>query len=173
MSDNTGVKVKTALELEASQQIPDIQPVSPDVQPLEPEERARRYEELRRRTMMSRIYAKCKNPAIEVRWIRKDDPNDIALHEHWGFSVAKEPNPKAPKEKRRFDTAIPPREDGTYICGDVILYEIAKDDYDFYLNQNRATANALIEHGQRVFRDEASKLEVQTFVRDKSGRRQA
>jgi len=138
---------------------------------LTPEERAARYEELRKRSAISRIYAKARNPAIEVRWVRKDDLNDIALHEYWGFKIAREPNPKAPKEKRRFDTAVPPRDDGTYVCGDVILMEIAKDDYDFYLNQNRAIANSMISDGQRAFRDEAEKLDVATYVRDKSGRR--
>ena|SRR5215831_13665414 len=137
---------------------------------LTPEERVARYEELRRRSAMSRIFAEARNPAIAVRWVRKDDPNDLALHEWWGFIIAKEPNPKAPKEKRRFNTAIPPREDGTYVCGDVILMEIAKDDYDFYLNQNRAMANSMIDNGQKAFRDEAEKLEVATFMRDKTGR---
>ena len=47
--------------------------------------------------------------------------------------------------------------------------EIAKDDYDYYLNQNRALANEMIPQGQRAFRDEAAKLEVTTFTRDRSG----
>jgi len=137
---------------------------------LTPEQRVTRYEELRRRASMSKIYARCRNPEIEVRWIRRNDPADIALHEWWGFTLATEPDPKAPRVKRRFDTAIPPREDGTYICGDVILYEVPKDVYDFYLNQNRATANSMISDGQKAFRDEAEKLEVATFMRDKTGR---
>jgi len=138
---------------------------------LTPEERALRYEELRRRTARSRIFARCRNAAIEVRWIRKDDPTDISFHKWLGFKLASEPNPKAPEDRRRFETAIPPNEDGTYTCGDVILYEIPKDDYDFYLNQNRATANSMIENGQRAFRSEAEKLEVTTFTRDKSGQK--
>ena len=158
-------KTESAEPLKGSAPTPEFQ--EPRI--LTPEERALRYEELRRRQLNSRIFAEARNPAIAVRWVRKDDPNDIALHEWWGFIIAKEPNPKAPKDKRRFHTAIPPREDGTYICGDVILMEIAKDDYDFYLNQNRATANEMIPQGQRAFREEAAKLDVVTYARDKSG----
>src|SRR5262252_3048136 len=148
----------------------DPTPLVGPLSSLTPEQRAARYEELRRRAALSKIYARCNNPEIEVRWIRKDDPTDIAYHEWMGFTVATEPDPEAPRAKRRFDTAIPPRLDGTYICGDVILYEVPKDVYDFHLNQNRAIANSMISDGQKAFRDEAEKLEVATFMRDKTGR---
>jgi len=137
---------------------------------LTPEQRAARYEELRRRSAKSRIFARSKNPAIEVRWIRKDDPTDIAFHKWLGFRVAMEPYPKARIEDRLFETSVPPNLDGTYTCGDVILYQSAKDDYDFHLNQNRAMANSMISDGQKAFRDEAEKLEIATFMRDKTGR---
>lgn len=135
---------------------------------LTPEERERRYEELRRRQEIPRTFAECRDPSIEVRWVRKDDANDISLHEWLGFKIAKD-NAKLPKDKRRFNTAIPPNEDGHYVCGDVILMEIPKDDYDFYLAEGVRRSTASVDGGKKVFIDEAKKREVPVFIRDKAG----
>lgn len=137
-------------------------------QPMTPEEREARYEELRRRSQISQIFAECRNPNIAVRWVRKDDPNDIALHEWMGFRIAKD-NPRVAKEKRRFNTAIPPKEDGTYVLGDVILMEIPKDDYDFFVNEGIQRSRELVDGGKKAFVSEANKLGVPTFQRDQVG----
>ncbi len=136
---------------------------------LSAKERAARHEELRRRSSQSAIFAECKNPDIAVRWVRKDDPNDISLHEWMGFQIAKEPDPKAERAKRRFNTSVSPREDGTYVLGDVILMEIQKDDYDFFVNEGIERSRQQVDGGKETFRHEAAKLDVPTFERDKAG----
>ena len=142
------------------------EPETPPV-PLTPEERERRYEELRQRSANSRIYVEPRDPNIAVRWVR-NDPHDISLHEWMGFKFAKD-NPKLPKEQRRFQTTVQLREDGTYILGDVILMEIARDDYEFYINEGIQRSRDLVHAGKRAFRTEAAKLDVPTFERDKAG----
>jgi hypothetical protein len=146
-------------------------PVS-HVPTLTPEERAARYEELRRRSVTSRIFARAKDPGIAVRWVRRDTNNhDVSLHEYLGFKIAKD-NPKRPKEQRRFETAVPLGDDGIYVCGDVILMEISREDYEFYLSEGVARSRAQMDSGKAAFHEEAHKAKVPTFERDQNGRMQ-
>lgn len=134
---------------------------------LSPEERARRYEELSRKTMLSAIYARHRDPNLYVRWAR-DDKFDIATHRHLGFDFARD-NPKTKLENRRIDTVVPISDDGFYRTGDVILMEIDRDTYDFYCNKNVERSRDQMEQGPREFRNEARKRRVPTFTRDKGG----
>jgi len=145
----------------------DLPPLTPPT--LTPEEREKRYAELREKAARSRIHAVCRDPNIHVRWVR-NEPNDLSLHEWMEYKIAREPRPKAPKDQRRFDTAIPPNDDGTYIIGDVILMECPRDALEFYLNEAYGLSEKMAGAAQKVFRHEAEKLDVPTFVRDKSGR---
>ena len=134
---------------------------------LSPEERAKRYEHLARRSQLSAIYARHRDPNLYVRWSR-DDKFDIATHRHLGFEFARD-NPKAKPENRRIDTVVPISDDGFYRTGDVILMEIERDAYEYYCNQNVVRARAQIEQGKEEFRNEARKRRVPTFTRDQGG----
>lgn len=134
---------------------------------LSPEERAKRYEELSRRSTLSAIYARHRDPNLYVRWAR-DDKWDVPGHLHLGFEYAKD-NPKAKRENRRIDTVVPISDDGCYRTGDVVLMEIERDAYEFYCNQNVLRARLMIDQGQQEFRNEARKRNVPTFTRDKQG----
>lgn len=147
-------------------------PVVPTTKPLTDEQRAKRYDELRRRQQMSRIFAQCNNPDISVRWVRKDDSNDISYHEWMGFKVAVEPDPNAPKDKRRFNTAVPCNEEGKYVVGDVILMEIPRDDYEFYLSECTKRSTEMVDAGKDNFITEAQRMDVPVFERDKAGNKQ-
>jgi len=134
---------------------------------LSKEEREKRYEELRNRLSQSRIYVK--PPAgVACRWVRREDSNDISYHEWMGFVIAKD-DPEVPKDKRRFQTAIPIRSDGTYIIGDVILMECSEDDYKFFIDERLKAANATPQAAKEGFRQNAEQREVPTFERNKSG----
>jgi hypothetical protein len=134
---------------------------------LTPEERARHYEELQRRTMLSAIYARHRDPNLYVRWVR-DDKFDVATHRHLGFDFARD-NPKVKPDNRRIDTVVPISEDGFYRTGDVILMEINRDDYEYYCNQNVERSRKMIDSGKDEFRNEARKRKVPTFTRDEGG----
>jgi len=131
------------------------------------EERETRWKELREKLALSRIYVKA--PAgITPRWVRKDDSNDMSYHEWMGFVIARE-DPKVPKDKRRFQTSVPIREDGTYIVGDVILMEIDTETYQFYIRERLQQANAIPQAAKKEFREQAEALKAPTFERDRSG----
>lgn len=147
------------------EQVQSEAPVRKEMTP----ERLARYEELRKRQRMSRIFAECKDKSIAVRWVRKDDAVDISHHEWMGFRIAKEPNPTATPEERRFHTAVPCQPDGTYVIGDVILMEILADDYEFFIEEGANRATALMNAGKSGFIGEAQKLNVPVLERDKAG----
>ncbi len=136
---------------------------------LSPEERARRYDELRRKSELSPIYARHRDPDMYVRWAR-DDKRDIATHKHLGFTFAKD-NPKTPEEKRTIDTVVDISEDGMYRMGDVILMQIDRDAYEFYNAENVRRSREMVNTGKKVFREEAAKMRVPTFERDEFGNR--
>jgi hypothetical protein len=138
--------------------------------PLSAEERQSRYDELRRRAATSRIFAEARDKSLAVRWVRQHDATDISYHQWLGFSFAKEPDPKASRDKRLYNTAIEPDPDGCYRLGDVILMVINKDDYDFYCNENVELSRKMVDNGKKSFRDDARKLDVPTFERDQHGR---
>ena len=131
------------------------------------EEREARWKELRQRMSVSRIYVKAPQ-GITVRWARKDDANDMSYHEWMGFVIVRE-DPTIVKEKRRFQTAVPVREDGTYIVGDVILMEIDTETYEFYIRERLQQANAVPQAAKKEFREQAEALKAPTFERDRSG----
>jgi hypothetical protein len=143
------------------------QPRSSEAPKLTEEERAARYKELRERLAVSRIYVR--PPAgIVCRWVRRDDANDISYHEWLGFVVAKD-DPKEAKHKRRFQTAVPIKEDGTYIVGDVILMEIDQDTYEFFLAERLRMANAAPAAAKTGFKEQAAQKQVPTFERNRAG----
>lgn len=145
--------------------------------PMTAEERERRYAELRGRMQMSRIFVE--PPAgIAVRWVRKDDPVDISTHKWMGFEhvvedialpALKEGERPGMPGRRRFRTAVPANADGTYTVGDVILMEIAEDDYEFYIQEGVNRSRSLVDAGKENFLSEAEKHDVPVFERDKAG----
>jgi hypothetical protein len=136
-----------------------------DVLPMTSEERSRRYERMRRRSQESAIFARPRDPNVYVRWVR-DDKHDVSRHRHMGFRIVKE-NPKLAEDKRRIDTVVELGEDGTYRTGDVVLMEIAKDDYDYLLQEAVQRSRDQVDVGKETFRSEAEKLEVPTFERER------
>lgn len=137
--------------------------------PMTDEQRKLRWAELRNRPLRSPIYARCRNADIYVRWVRKDDPNDISFHEGMGFKIAVEPNPKAPADKRRFDSATPPNAEGKYVNGDVILMEGPRVDYDFYCNEAVELSRKRLNSGKDRFMTDARRYGVTAFQRNKDG----
>ena len=131
------------------------------------EERHRRYAELTRRASLSPIYARHRDPAMYVRWVR-DDKYDIATHKHMLFEFAKD-SPKTPEPQRRINTVVPVSDDGLYRTGDVILMEIKRDDYEFYLNENVKRSKLMVNSGKDSFKNDAKRLKVPTFDRDSGG----
>jgi|SRR5215831_1153054 len=134
------------------------------ITPITPEERAKRYEELRRRSMLSAIFAQHRNPDMVVRWVR-DDNHDIARHKHLGFVFAKD-NPKVPEDKRLIDTVVGISDDGFYRTGDVILMQIDREAYDFYLAENVRRSREMMTSGKSNFKDSARRQHVPTFDRE-------
>lgn len=134
------------------------------------EERTARWAMLREQASRSKIYAKCKDPNIACRWVRKSDGGDIATHEWMGFKVVTENMKKPGKEDRRFDTAIPPDSEGHYVLGDVILMECLQDDYDFYVADGVRKSQEAVNAGKTSFADSASDKGFPAFERDQSGR---
>lgn len=132
---------------------------------LTPEERAARWAELRARPLMSGIYARCKNPNVYCKWVRKDDPNDIAYHETMGFRTVVD-DPKKPREARRYTTAMPCNGEGKYINGDVILMECPRDDYEFYVHEGTELSRMQLNSGKDRFINEAARQDVPAFERD-------
>lgn len=140
-----------------------------DPKPMTPEERERRYEELSRMSELSAIWVRPRNPEIAVRWVRNES-RDIALHKTQGFRIVAE-DPKLPESKRRFETMIPPNEDGNYVYGDVILMEAARMDYEFFIEQGLKRSRLQMDQGKQSFIEESRKRGVPTFERDKMGNR--
>jgi hypothetical protein len=104
--------------------------------------------------MMSRspIWVECKDPEVSVRWVRKDDPNDITFHQTRFFKIVQED--MKPGAERRFNTALPPQPDGTYVHGDVILMECATDDYEFLLERNLELSRQQMSAGKARFKQQ-------------------
>lgn len=144
--------------------------------PMTDEERRARYDLLRRKSNLSPIYAKHKNPDWVVRWVfAGKNQQDITLHNHLGFEFAKD-DTKAPESERQIDTVVPLSEDGCYRTGDVVLMQIPKIDYDFYLAENARRSKELMNMGKDGFKTDAQRLTttsgnvlVRTFDRDESG----
>lgn len=137
--------------------------------PMTEEQRKKRWAELRNRPLRSALYVRCWNKDIYVRWVRKDDPNDISFHEGMGFKIAKDmPMPNTPN-KHRFDYATPPNAEGHFINGDVILMEGSKVDYDFYCNEAVELSRARLEAGKTRFMDEAKRHGITAFNKNSKG----
>lgn len=137
--------------------------------PLTDAERKARWAELRNRPLRSSIYARCWNKDIYVRWVRKDDPNDISFHQGMGFKIVVEhPMPNTPN-KRRFDSATPPNDEGHYVNGDVILMEAPKVDYDFYCNEAVELSRRRLEDGKDRFMNDARRMGITAFNKNKQG----
>lgn len=136
--------------------------------PMTDEERRRRYDELRKRSALSRIYARHRDPDMYVRWAR-DDKHDIALHKHLGFEMVREPNPKAPESRRIVETVVPMSEDGMYRTGDVILMQIPRVDYEFYAEENAKESRRMLNAGKEGFKHNAKLHGIPVFERDSSG----
>lgn len=134
------------------------------------EKKEARFAELRSRVEKSAIFAECKDRSIATRWVRKDDPTDIANHERMGFKIVREPNPKAPLSERRFDTTIPCNAEGIYVYGDVILMEIPRDDYDFYVNEGVELSKRRLESGKARFLATTKRQGMRSVHVDDAGR---
>lgn len=135
--------------------------------PMTDDERRKRYDELRRRSSLSRIFARHRNPDMYVKWAR-DDRHDIALHKHLGFELVKD-NPRLAEAKRMIDTVVPISEDGFYRTGDVILVQIPRLDYEFYCQMNVEESRRMVNAGKEGFKADAAKLGIPVFERDKAG----
>jgi hypothetical protein len=130
-----------------------------------PEEREKKYEELRRRANgLSKNKAEHRNPDMVVRWVHIGN-QDQSYHVGLGFKVVQE-NPKTPLERRKVDTMIPISEDGMYRNGDVILMEIDRATYEFYLEENARLSRLQINSGKENFKDAARRQRVPSFDRD-------
>ena len=143
------------------------EPQEPAFKPMTDDERRRRYEELRRRSSLSRIYARHRNPDMYVKWAR-DDRYDRALHKHLGFEIVHE-DPKKPEARRLIDTVVPISDDGFYRTGDVILVQIPRIDYEFYCQMNVEESRRMVNAGKEGFKSDAAKLGIPVFERDKAG----
>lgn len=159
-------------QFEKANEFPD-----PKVSTLSDEERRARYDQMRLRQSRSAIHVDTPN-GITCRWVRKDDPRDIANHKIKGFEYVRD-NPKFPPlsedetpgtpGKRQFRCMMPIQPDGTYVYGDVILMWIPTDEYDFQVNEATRLSKERIEAPKRTFRAQAEAVGVSAFERDRSG----
>jgi hypothetical protein len=99
-----------------------------------------------------------------TRWVHVGH-QDQSHHSTLGFKTVNE-NPKLPLEKRKIDTTIPISEDGCYRNGDVILMEIDRETYEFYLAENARLSREMINSGKETFKDAARRQRVPSFDRD-------
>jgi hypothetical protein len=133
--------------------------------PLTDEERRARYEFLRRRSMLSPIYAIHRNPDWVVRWVFNGKiQSEITTHLHLGFEFATD-DPTVEASERQIDTVVPISDDGFYRTGDVILMQIPKIDYDFYLSENVRQSRLMVDQGKEGFKEEAKRIKLPTGKR--------
>jgi hypothetical protein len=130
------------------------------------DERAAKYADMRRRLSQSRI-AVTPPPGRACRWARRDDQNDISLHEWWGFTISREPDITVPPEKRRFKTGLNPQADGSYVLGDVILMDIDEEMYEMYKEEAVERGRAQAGMSKEAFKNKAAETGVPTFDRSR------
>ena len=136
---------------------------------LTPEEIAAKYAKFRARAAVSNIFAEARDPNLAVKWVR-DDKDSLTMHRIQGFSIAREPNPKASEDQRLFKSINGCDPDGCYRHGDVILMVADRDEYDFHFNEGLELSRQRVESGKDSFPEAARKSGATAFQRDRNGR---
>jgi len=133
--------------------------------PMTPEEREARYEYLERMSMLSPIHATHRNPDWVVRWVFNGKvQSDITIHKAMGFEFATD-NPKAPESERQVETTVQISDDGFYRLGDVILMQIPRMDYEFFMARNVNKSRLMVDNGKESFKEEAKRIKLPTGKR--------
>lgn len=148
VSPSTSAKVSSAKPLSA----------------LSTEERKARYAELRKILGRSKFEVRG-DPTMHYLWAARDDSNEMTRLEMIGYTIVKEPNPKAvlAGEAPAKIQASGLRQDGTYTIGDVILVQCPMDVYEFLMLENEQRAENMLKSAKEDFVVEAEKQGVPTF----------
>lgn len=127
-----------------------------------PEQRKARYAEMRSRLGRSKIKVVAPE-GVTPFWGLKDNPYERARIDWLGFKLVKED--MSPNAKRRFEAAGL-QADGTYVLGDVTLFEIDTETFEMQKQIELDDFDALRSNIAEEFKAQGMKNDVPVFEVD-------
>ncbi len=132
--------------------------VEPEVKAMSPEEIAALHTKLRARMQISKLQVTAP-VGYTPYWARKEDASELARLDYLGFRKVIEIEGKP---KRYLAQGL--RADGTYVMGDVMLMEIRKEEYEFYLSEQQKRSSEMAQSAKDKFIEDANKQGAPTFA---------
>lgn len=136
-----------------------------EIELVERDRKAKLYAELRARMATSKLRA-IGPPGRTGYWARKEDATEMARLELLGFRIVRESSDSNTPKRWQAQGA---RTDGTYVMGDVILMEIATEEYNFFIQEQSNRAASRPEAAKQQFIADAEAQGAPTFKVGRKG----